>query len=132
MTGMFDKMRHLGAGALGLLAACSPHPAGFLEARGEPAQKLAEDPKVFLLDVRTKEEWDDARLKNATLVPITELQGRLAELPSDKDRPILIYCAVGGRSARAAQLLTAKGYKNVVNLGGGINAWLAEGRPVVR
>src|SRR4051812_44089711 len=122
---MFDKLKHLTEGVRGLALGAGD----FAEARGDAAAKLAADPGVFLLDVRTPEEWVDAHLERATLIPVHELERRLAELPQEKEHPILVYCAVGGRSARAAQALAGKGWKTVVNLAGGINGWQAEDRP---
>lgn len=126
------KIRHLWSGLLGLTVSCSPAAGGFAGARGDAAAALAKDPSVFVLDVRTPEEHAEARLERSTLVPVHELEGRLGELPADKARRVLVYCAVGGRSARAAALLASKGWTAVTNLEGGINGWIADGRPVVK
>lgn len=99
--------------------------------RGEDAAKLAKDPSVFVLDVRTAGEHAEGRIERCALVPVDQLAGRLAELPAEKDKPILVYCALGGRSARAAALLAQAGYSAVFNLEGGITGWRDEGRPVV-
>ncbi|MDX6770779.1 MAG: rhodanese-like domain-containing protein [Elusimicrobiota bacterium] len=131
MNGLLMKLKHLWLGLLGL-AVSAPSAGGFSGVRGDAAAKLAADPTVFLLDVRTPGEHAEARLTRSTLVPVDELAGRLSELPADKDKPILVYCAMGGRSARASQLLIEKGWKTVYNMEGGITGWKAEGRPVER
>jgi len=113
-----------------LLAACGGRPAGYADADVAAGATLAADPKVFVLDVRTPEEHARGFLKGATLIPIDQLSARLSDLPADKSRPVLVYCAVGGRSARAAKLLAADGRTAVTNLAGGIVAWTAAGRPV--
>lgn len=87
----------------------------------EVKRKLdAKDDSIVLLDVRTKEERDTAKIEPSLFIPMTELLKRLSELP--KDKTIVVYCHVGGRSGFAANILRTKGY-NALNLAGGINAW---------
>ena len=74
-----------------------------------------------LLDVRQPEEYESEHLPGAKLIPLPELSGRLPEL--DAQKPTLVYCAIGGRSRVAAQVLAAKGFREVFNLTGGIKAW---------
>ncbi len=85
---------------------------------------MAEEPpdSFTLLDVRQPSEYEQAHLPGARLIPLPELTDRLGEIP--KDRPVLVYCAVGGRSATAAQLLSGQGFGKVHSLKGGIRAWL--------
>lgn len=85
---------------------------------------------LYLLDVRTPEEFSQARLAGASLIPINQLLSRLAEVP--KDRPILVYCAVGSRSAQVVNYLARQGYPEVYNLYGGIYSWAQKGYPVLR
>jgi rhodanese-related sulfurtransferase/rubrerythrin len=74
-----------------------------------------------LLDVRQPSEYEAEHLPGAKLIPLPELGVRLSEL--DADKPTVVYCAIGGRSRVAAQVLAAKGFKEVLNLSGGIKAW---------
>jgi rhodanese-related sulfurtransferase len=95
----------------------------------EQAEKhLAEGAQ--LLDVRTKEECDEGRLKGATLVTVTE-EGFLekAKATLDPKKPVVVYCKSGGRSAKATEQLRAAGY-TVYDLEGGITAWKAAGKPL--
>jgi rhodanese-related sulfurtransferase len=120
-----------------LLAAAALAAGLFIYARRggvKPAQAadLARQSRTFILDVRTEDEYAGGHLERAKLIPVQGLAGRLSELPSDKQTPILVYCAVGGRSAVAAGILKVKGYEAVHDLAGGINAWLKAGFPVVR
>jgi len=85
---------------------------------------------IYLLDVRTPQEFQQGRLAGARLIPIDQIIQRLGELP--KDRPILVYCAVGSRSAQVFSFLARRGYAEVYNLDGGIYAWAAQGYPIVR
>lgn len=85
-----------------------------------------------LLDVRTKEEWDEGHLKGATLITVTE-EGFLdkAKAALDPKKGVVVYCRSGGRSAKAVAQLRAAGF-TVYDLDGGITAWKAAGKPVVK
>ncbi|MBI5240971.1 MAG: rhodanese-like domain-containing protein [Elusimicrobia bacterium] len=96
------------------------------------AAELAKQPGTFILNVRTQEEYSGGHLERSVLIPVQSLPGRLSELPADKKTPILVYCAVGGRSSMAAGILKAKGYEAVHDMSGGINAWQSAGFPVVK
>ena len=85
---------------------------------------------LYLLDVRTPGEFQQARLEGAHLIPIDQLVNRLTELP--KDRPILVYCAVGSRSAQVVNYLARHGYPEVYNLYGGIYSWAQKGYPILQ
>jgi len=74
-----------------------------------------------LLDVRQPREYEEGHLAGSLLIPIKELPDRLAEL--DRDKTIFVYCAVGGRSRAAAQLLAGSDFVSVFNIAGGIRAW---------
>lgn len=74
-----------------------------------------------LLDVRQEGEYEDRHLPGASLVPLTELPDRTDEVPTDK--PVVVYCASGGRSMAASTLLEWHGKKEIINMVGGMNAW---------
>lgn len=107
-------------------------PAAFQRLAAEQAAQLAIQPGTFILDVRTPQEYAEGRLAGAVLLPVSELSLRLGDLPKDKKTPVLVYCAVGPRAEAAGRFLTEQGYTAVHELKGGIAAWQAEGRPVVR
>jgi molybdopterin/thiamine biosynthesis adenylyltransferase/rhodanese-related sulfurtransferase/molybdopterin converting factor small subunit len=80
---------------------------------------------VWILDVREKNEFDICRIPGSTLIPLGELPRRLNELPQGADAPdIVVHCKMGGRSAKAVNLLREKGFDRVQNLKGGILAWI--------
>jgi rhodanese-related sulfurtransferase len=83
----------------------------------------------IILDVRSKEEFDSGHLDSALLIPVNELESRYGELP--KDKPIIVYCRSGKRSAQAAAILVNKGFSQVYDMTGGINAWTGKGYPVI-
>src|SRR5210317_539240 len=96
----------------------------------EEAWKLLQNRSdIFLLDVRTPGEYFEVRLANARLIPIDQLQRRVAEIPKG---PVMIYCAVGSRSSAVANYLLRLGYPEVYNLYGGIWGWQLRGLPVLK
>ncbi|TWJ18018.1 rhodanese-like domain-containing protein [Geobacter argillaceus] len=97
---------------------------------GDVKIMLNKDKKIFLLDVRTVEEFRQARLRGATLIPIGEIERRYFEVP--KDRPVVVYCAVGSRSGPVADFLEKKGYRQVYNMKDGIVGWYRSGYPIER
>jgi rhodanese-related sulfurtransferase len=88
---------------------------------------------VQVLDVRTAGEYNGGHLKNVLQADWTD-KAQFAERTKylDKNKTLLVYCAGGGRSAQAAVWLQEQGFKEVVNLQGGITAWNAASKPVVR
>lgn len=77
---------------------------------------------VVLLDVRTIDEFNEAHIDGAVLVPYDAIDQYLDRLPEDKDTTIIIYCRSGRRSAIAADTLIGMGYTQVFDLGG-IQDW---------
>jgi adenylyltransferase/sulfurtransferase len=94
---------------------------------GELRDRLAAGDAPLLLDVRNPPEWELCRLQGAILVPLAELTQRLHEIP--RDRAIVAYCKMGGRSAQAVEILTEAGYERVTNLAGGLDRWTDEVDP---
>lgn len=76
-----------------------------------------------ILDVRNHEEYAICHL-NSQLIPLHELENRWTELSPDVYT--VVYCHLGGRSRQATEFLLNKGFKRVVNLRGGIDAWAKE------
>lgn len=83
-----------------------------------------------MLDVREPWEYVEGHLPGACLLPLGELEHRLAEVP--KARPILAVCHSGSRSLAAAAYLIAAGYPDVTNVEGGTAAWIECGYPTER
>ena len=87
--------------------------------------KMDRQEPFFLLDVRETNEYEISRIAGSTLIPLGELPRRLAELPQGPDAPeIVVQCKMGGRSAKAVNLLREKGFTRSKNLTGGILAWI--------
>lgn len=82
---------------------------------------------AVLVDVREDSEWALGRAPRARHIPLGELTSRLDELP--QERPIIVTCRSGGRSARAVAFLLDQGY-DAINLTGGMLAWQEGARPM--
>ena len=79
---------------------------------------------LLVLDVRTPGEYNsEGHLKNSVLIPINVLETKLEAISAYKDKDIIVYCAVGGRSAKASSILSEKGFKKIYNMTGGIKEW---------
>lgn len=97
----------------------------------EADRRLREDAdRPLLLDVREADEFADVRAPGAALLPTSQFMDRAADVPTD--RPILVICHVGGRSAAVTGYLVRSGRTDVVNVAGGMVAWERAGLPVVR
>ncbi|RWZ58823.1 MBL fold metallo-hydrolase [Halobacillus fulvus] len=81
-----------------------------------------------IIDVRNQEEWDKGHIEGAQRILLGNLIEDIDQVPSDKT-PV-VHCQSGKRSAIAASVLQAEGYKNVLNLEGGFSAWLQKNKPV--
>jgi rhodanese-related sulfurtransferase len=85
--------------------------------------------ETIFLDVRSKEEFNGTAeekfgaIKNAVNIPVQELQMRLKELEQYKDKKIVVYCSHSHRSPRASYMLTQAGFKEVINMNGGMSVW---------
>jgi rhodanese-related sulfurtransferase len=83
-----------------------------------------------LIDVREPEEWALGHIAGAELMPLSQFEQTAPEKLSPEDE-IVVYCHHGVRSARAQEFLKSRGYKNVLNLSGGIEAWSLQVDPAV-
>ena len=82
--------------------------------------KMDKKENFVLLDVREPHEYEIAKIPGSKLIPLGELPQRVGEL--DKAAKLIVHCKMGGRSARAVQLLRAQGF-DATNVAGGIHAW---------
>jgi rhodanese-related sulfurtransferase len=84
--------------------------------------------QIHLIDVRTEGEVSRGVINGAIHIPLHMLPLLAADIPQDK--PVVIYCNSGGRSAQACAFMAAKGFENMHNLSGGIMAWARSGKPL--
>jgi len=93
------------------------------------AAELLKRPGTVALDVREADEYEQGALRGAVHIPRGFLELQVAGRLPDRSVPIVVYCAVGARSALAADTMAQLGYTNVVNIAGGFNRWKDEGLP---
>src|SRR6478752_5336620 len=91
--------------------------------------RLDDSEQPLLLDVREQDEWQEGHLPGAVHIPRGNLESRVEALIPDRSREIVIYCAVGSRSAFAAKSLAELGYENTSSLVGGFTDWKRNGYP---
>lgn len=120
---MMKKWSLLILGLLLLTACSSPTKNNqemvFLNITAEEARKLMDSEKDrIILDVRSREEYDQGHIPGAILIPNTEIEAKAADLLPDKDQLILVYCRSGRRSKLVAQSLADLGYTNIREFGG--------------
>ncbi|WP_105615233.1 rhodanese-like domain-containing protein [Vallitalea okinawensis] len=86
-------------------------------------ESLINDKNTQIIDVRESYEYKSGHIPKAKLIPLGQLTGRLNEV--NKNKQVILVCASGSRSGRAANLLAGEGY-NVKNMTGGMSAWRAK------
>jgi len=101
--------------------------ATFEDVTVEQFQKLIQKKGAQLIDVRTPGEYENGHLKDALLINYMADDFKANAFKGlDKSKPVLIYCASGGRSAKSAKMYKDAGFTNVYNLLGGFRAWKAK------
>jgi rhodanese-related sulfurtransferase len=107
----------------------SSESAGVRRVQPAEAAQLVRDKKALLVDVREPAEWSGGVVKDAALLPLSDLAGARRRwkpfLAQVGEREIILYCLSGSRSGRAARLLSAEGFKTAN--AGGIGAWQSAG-----
>jgi rhodanese-related sulfurtransferase len=85
-----------------------------------------------VIDVRTQDEYNNGHLTDAVLIDFykKDFKSNLSKL--DKNKPVFVYCAAGGRSGSASEVLEELGFKQIYDLKGGMNAWTRAGKPVTK
>lgn len=89
------------------------------------AAALTNNEDVVFIDVREQWEYDEKHIPGITLIPMSELESRLDEIPIDKT--VILTCRSGNRSGKMHAFLEEQGFDNTVNMKGGIIAWEAAG-----
>lgn len=95
-------------------------------------EKKITEPNIQLIDVRTSEEFSEGHIENAVNIDVTanDFDAKVASL--DKEKPVMVYCKLGGRSAKASARLKELGFKTITDLEGGITNWKSENKPTVK
>ncbi len=98
----------------------------------ETTREALGKPTTLVIDIREPNEQTGGVAKGALLIPMGQLEGRLAGITNAKTQPIILICATQNRSAKVADKLQAAGYTNVSYVQGGMKQWSAQGWPVVK
>ena len=85
--------------------------------------KLDSGSALLFLDVREPDEYATAHIEGTTLLPMSQLAERVAELGPHKNGEIVVHCHHGGRSMRVVNWLRQQGFDHAINMGGGIDQW---------
>ena len=114
---------------LGLLWPLVMRPAGNSISPAEATQLINRE-DAHVVDVREADEFAGGHLPDARNLPLGKLADRLGELEKFRDKPVILCCASGMRSAKACAELKKQGFSRLYNLDGGVDAWVGAGYPV--
>ncbi len=119
---------------LGIIS-CTPQsgPAQQVLDAAQTEQLLKTDTSIQLVDLRTPAELQQTgKIEGAKTINFNspDFQAQISQL--DKAKPVIVYCASGGRSPRAAAQMTKMGFKKVYDYAGGMNDWKAKGKKTVQ
>ncbi len=113
-------------------AACAQAQQETVLAVADFEKEVTSNKEKVILDVRTPSEFNSGHLAQARLMNVNDknFTQQISTLP--KDKPVYVYCAAGVRSNKAAKILRQQGFTHVFELSGGIQAWQAAGKPVIK
>lgn len=87
---------------------------------------LSANPDAVLFDVRSREEWNEGHMPQAIHLDVRQLPARVSEVPNEPGKTVVCICAMGGRSGAACEYLAERGYRDLVNVAGGMLAYPGE------
>lgn len=103
---------------VGCTAAIEKEQVKYEKITAEEAKRIIDTEEVIILDVRSPEEYEEAHIEGALLIPDYELESLASSMLPDKNKKILIYCRSGNRSKTASHVLIDMGYTQVFDFGG--------------
>ena len=121
----------IGSGIMLLLPLFKKSAGGVPNLSPTEAVTLINRSNAFVLDVRDEAEFASGHIADATHIPLVNLETRIGELKKYQNKPILVNCQKGTRSAKACDILRKAEFTQVNNLQGGLSAWLEAKLPVV-
>ena len=95
----------------------SDNEISYIEAR----KIMKENPLAILIDVRSKQEYDEYHLAGATCIPTYELESKILKIVPNKEQTIIAYCQTGARSRKAINILEKMGYQNLYEIKDGLD-----------
>ena len=103
---------------------------GVTEVDSLGALQMINHKDAFVLDVREKVEFEAGHILNAKHLPLGKLMERMGEIEKYRNRPVVVVCRGGHRSATAVQLLNKQGFSQAISLAGGVVAWQKANLPL--
>jgi hydroxyacylglutathione hydrolase len=128
LIGLDRVAGYLGLGAVQAWAERDGGLATIRQIQVSELTRLMEEEHATVIDVRAPSEWEEGHLPGVRNIPLGHIAEHADELP--RDRPLVLHCQSGSRSAIAASLLRGRGFENVANLTGGFQAWEKQGYEV--
>lgn len=122
----------LGSGLMLVMPAFRKSPRGVATVTATEAVQLINRQHALVLDVREETEFAEGHIVDARHIPLAQLPERLNALSKYKDKPIVVNCQRGMRAAKACDILRKAEFKQVHNLQGGLEAWMAAKLPTVK
>lgn len=89
----------------------------------EAKELISANKDMLILDVRTRDEYAQGHIPGAKLIPVNELPGKVASIEKYRDKPVLVYCASGGRSPSAVRTLLEEDFTKIYHLSRGFLSW---------
>ncbi|MBK6715625.1 MAG: rhodanese-like domain-containing protein [Burkholderiales bacterium] len=123
----------LGAALAGLTAVC-PWAWAQMDARSvslEAARAALADGRTVVFDIREPQEHATGVAAGMKLLPMSQIGGRLGEIPKAADQPVLLICNTQNRSRKVVDALRERGFSNVRYVMGGMSSWASKGWPMV-
>ena len=105
---------------------------GYKEVLPAEAVRLINKEDALVLDVRESNELGQGSIIDAKHIALSVLPEKITNLTNDKDKPIIVFCKMGNRTAQACKLLLNNSYTNVFGLKGGIAAWINDQLPITK
>lgn len=127
--------RRLNLGVLGLglaVAGCSPSGPAADSVSLDTARAEHEAGRVIMIDIREPYEHATGVAQGVQLLPMQQIGARLSEIPTDKDKPVLLICNTQNRSSATLAALRERGYSHVRFVEGGMSEWARRGWPMVK
>lgn len=124
----------LGLGVATLLGACTPaaDSADPLRVSLEEGRQLLDSRQVLMFDIREPHEHATGVADGARLLPMSQLNQRVSEIPNDPAQPVLIICNTQNRSSKVVQAMKDAGWTHVRYVHGGMSTWAKNGWPMVK
>lgn len=105
---------------------------GFSSVSTTESTQLINREDAVIVDVRENNEYSKGHIVNSVHIPLASFKQRITELEKYKDKPIIVACRSGHRSAQACSDLKKAGFENIHNLSGGIMAWETANLPLTK